>query len=40
LGRKRGRNNLEDLDVDGRIIVKQILNKWDERSGVDRPGLG
>ena len=22
--------NLEDLDVDGRIILKRILKKWDE----------
>jgi hypothetical protein len=28
-GDTRERDNLEDLDVDGRIILKLILNKWD-----------
>jgi len=29
VGRRRGRSHLEDLGVDGRIIVKWILKKWD-----------
>jgi hypothetical protein len=25
-------DHLEDTDVDGRIIIKQIFKKWDERA--------
>ena len=27
---RRGRGHLENLDVDGRIILKLIFKKWDE----------
>jgi len=29
MGRPRGKNQLEDLDVDGKVILKWILKKWD-----------
>jgi hypothetical protein len=29
VGRSEGRKHLEDLGVDGSIILKCILNKWD-----------
>jgi hypothetical protein len=29
LGKPEGRNNLEDSDVDGRVILKWILEEWD-----------
>jgi hypothetical protein len=29
------RNNLEDLRLDGRIILKCILKQWDGRDGLD-----
>jgi hypothetical protein len=35
-GDLRKRDHLEDLDVDGRIILKWIFNKWD---GEVRTGL-
>jgi hypothetical protein len=28
MGIPEGRNNLEDLGIDGRIILKRILGKW------------
>jgi hypothetical protein len=31
-GNLRERENLEGLSVDGRIILKCILSKWDERA--------
>ena len=29
VGRPEGRNHLQDLGVDGRIILKWIITKWD-----------
>jgi hypothetical protein len=29
VGKPEGRNHLEDPDVDGRIILKWIFEKWD-----------
>jgi hypothetical protein len=29
-GNLKGRNHLEDLDVDGSIVLKRILKKYDE----------
>jgi hypothetical protein len=34
VGKPEGRNHLEDPGVDGRIILKRILEKWD--GGMDR----
>ena len=28
VGKPKGRDHLEDLDLDGRIILKWILRKW------------
>jgi hypothetical protein len=33
-------DHLEDRGVDGRIILKCILEKWDGGHGLDRSGLG
>lgn len=35
----RGRGHLEDLDLDGRVILKPTLNNMGER-GMDRTGSG
>jgi hypothetical protein len=37
VGKSEGRRPLEDLGVDGWIILKWILQKWD--GGTDRNGL-
>jgi hypothetical protein len=29
MGKPEGGNHFEDLDVDGRIILKRIFEKWD-----------
>jgi hypothetical protein len=37
VGERRGRgklDHLEDLDVDGRIILKCVLKKWDVRAWI------
>jgi hypothetical protein len=31
-GNLRERDHLEDLDVDGRILLKWTFNKWDEEA--------
>lgn len=38
----KGRDHLEDLDLDGRMIVKLILKKWDEGAWTRLiwPGIG
>jgi hypothetical protein len=34
-GNLRERDHLEDLGIDGRIILKRIFLKWDWRHGLD-----
>jgi hypothetical protein len=40
VGKPEGRNHLEDPGVDGRIILRWILENWDEGHGLDRSGSG
>jgi hypothetical protein len=35
-----GTNHLKDRGVDGRMILKWILEKWDVRHGLGRSGSG
>jgi hypothetical protein len=39
-GKLRERDHLEDLGVDGRIILRWIFRKWGGRYGLDRAGSG
>jgi hypothetical protein len=32
VGRREGKSHLEDLGIDGRIILKWILKMWDEEA--------
>jgi hypothetical protein len=36
----KGRDHLEDLGVDGKIILEWFLGKWGEECGLDGSGLG
>jgi len=39
-GNLRERDHLEDLGIDGRIILKRIFKKWDGEHGMDCSGSG
>jgi hypothetical protein len=32
----KGREHVQDIGVDGRIILKLIFKKWDKECGLDR----
>jgi hypothetical protein len=34
------RAHLEDLGIDGRVLLKLILKKYERRQGLDSSGLG
>jgi len=40
VGNLRGRNNLGDPGIDGRLIVRWIFRKWNVGYGLDRAGSG
>jgi hypothetical protein len=39
-GGLKERDHLKDPDVDGKIILKWVFEKWDGRHGLDRSGSG
>ena len=39
-GNLRERDHLEDLDVDGRVILMWVFKKWDGGRGLDCSGSG
>jgi hypothetical protein len=40
VGNPDGRDNLEDLGIDGKIILELILEKQGEECGLESSGLG
>jgi hypothetical protein len=40
VGKPEGRNHLEDLGVDGRILLRWIFRKWDVRAWTGSMWLG
>ena len=40
VGNLEGKNHLEDLDADGRIILRWIFRMWDGGHGLDLSGSG
>jgi hypothetical protein len=40
VGKLRERNHLEDPGIDGRIILRWIIKKWDGGHGLDQAGSG
>jgi hypothetical protein len=39
-GNLRERDHLEDLDVDGEVILMWVFEKWDDGRGLDCSGCG
>jgi hypothetical protein len=40
VGKPEGKNHLEDLGIGGRIVLKQISEKYSVRCGLDASGSG